>query len=509
MRRLLVAVLAVGLVASCSSGDDDDDDAGAGAPATEPGAEVEAAAEAGVLTDRECDTAALPVVSECFWLEVPENRAEPDSATVRLPVTVLQSPAADAAPDPVVYLHGGPGDDALSSAENWADDPILETRDVVLFDQRGGGLAEPSLTCPEVDAAIIARFETASSYEDDRTAREAAWQTCRDRLVGEGIDLDAYDSEAIADDLESLRLAMDVDQWNLFGVSYGTRIALTYMREYPDNVRTALLDSVVSPDSGGAAYFIESGDRAIAQLVDGCLADSACAAAFPDFATAVDRAYERMNTEPFRGEVDLGEAGGVIEIVIDGSDAIGGLFTALYEKDLIPLLPTVAEGIASGDYAAIPAIAQDGIPFAIAASDGAAISIACADTLRVLDEEDDEMIASPGRNTTLAVENADSFCDLWDVEPVSNAFHDPVTVDVPTMVVAGRYDPATPPAGSEAVAAALPNAVFAEWDGIGHGVLFSDAPCSEPAWLTWLADPSVPPDLACAADAPPPAFVAG
>jgi len=501
VRRPLVAVLAVGLVASCSSGGDDDDRT---PPAPPP------AAAPGAIEERECpDADQLPDTAVCSWVVVPENRDEPDGAEVRLAVVELYSTAPEPPNDVVVYLHGGPGGDATGSTSNWADDPILETRNVVLFDQRGSGLSEPALDCPEVDADILARFTAAGSYDDERASRADAWAACRERLVADGIDLDAYDSEAIADDLESLRLILGVEQWNLFGVSYGTRIALTYMREYPEHVRTALLDSVVAPAVGGVSYFVENGNSGIEQLVEGCLADTACAAAYPDFATAVDRAYEQLNAEPFTGEVDLGGEAGVVTVVVDGSDALAGLFAALYDYELIPLLPTVVEAIAAGDYSALPAIAQEGIAEATGFSDGATISVLCADSMPTFAEEDDAIIGAPGRNASLVIEVFDAYCDLWDVEPVGDGFHDPVTVDVPTMVVAGRYDPITPPAGGEAVAAALPNAGYAEWDGMSHGVLFSDAPCSEQQWLTWLADPTVPPDLACAADAVPPAFVAG
>lgn len=500
-RRALSVILAAAVVAgaACSGGDDD-----AAPVRTTTSAPVVAA---GTLLDRDClYDPPLAERATCHWVEVPEDRTRPEGRTVLLAVTVLHSRAATPEPDPVVYLHGGPGGDATPGARGWEGDAILDTRDIVLWDQRGTGASDPSLNCPEVDDDIVARFTRVAPYETERASREDAWRECRARLLDEGVDLDQYDTEASADDLESLRLALGVDEWNLLGVSYGTRLALAYLREYSEHVRTVLLDSVVPPGAGGIDHLVASAQRAVRQLVDGCAEVPACAAAHPDFATAVDRAFDQLEDRPFGGDVDLGPAaGGVKSLAIDGHDALAGLFTALYDKDLIVVLPSVVEAVARGDYSLIPAIAQQGIPFAVGFADGAAISVSCADNQAILDERDAELVAEPGRYAVLAAESADTFCELWDVEPVSDGFHDPVGADVPAMVTAGRYDPVTPPADSEAVARELPRAVYAEWDGVGHGVLFSGAPCAGDAYLR-LLETAEPPDLSCAADAPPPAF---
>ncbi|MGQ0825972.1 MAG: alpha/beta hydrolase [Actinomycetota bacterium] len=510
MRRLTALVCSVVLLVACSGDDDDSAEPDAvTTTTTEPEAEAEPAIEvtAGTLSDRECDyEPAIEIEHDCQFLEVPENWTAPDGPTVRLAVTVLHSPSADPLSDPVIYLHGGPGGDTVQRARHWLDDPFLEQRDVVLYDQRGSGLSEPSLDCPEVNEAIIDTFRSIEPFEDTLEKRRTAITECRDRLVDDGLDLNAYDSEASAADLESLRLALDVEQWNLLGVSYGTRLALTYMRSFPDAIRSALLDSVYPTDVGKAQGIIDSADRALTQLVDGCGADPACAARFPDFATALDRAFAQLNAEPFAGDVDLGEEnGGVIALEIDGYDALAGLFTALYDEALIPLLPDIVEDVAAGDYAIIPAIAQQGIPFATQFADGAALSIDCADNAGV-ESAIEPLLENPGRYQTLIVESGNTYCDLWDVEPTSPTYNEPVTVDLPALVFAGRYDPVTPPADSRSAADAIPNATFVEVDGIGHGVLYAD-PCGMEMYLAFLAEPTAPVDTACGEEHPGPVFV--
>jgi pimeloyl-ACP methyl ester carboxylesterase len=504
MRRLSVLLVTGLLVTACSGGDD-------AAKRSEVTTTTAAAPviTAGILSERECGYDP-PLAGEhaCYFLEVPEDHADPDGPKVRLAVTVLAATGPDPAAEPVVYLHGGPGGDTVRSAANWLDEPFLPDHDIVLYDQRGSGRSEPSLECPEVDDATRANFESLEPFEAAMAAQGAAIDACRERLVAAGTDLDAYDSEASAADLEALRLALDVPRWNLLGISYGTRLALTYMRSFPDSVRSAVLDSVYPTTVGKATAIIDAADRAMRQLTDGCVSDPECGAAFSDFATAIDRAQTRLDAEPYVGQVDLGaNNGGTITLRIDGNDAIAGLFTALYETTLIPLLPSIIEAVAGGDYSIIPTIAQQGIPFATQFADGAALSVDCADNAGVDVDATDSRLTNPGRFASIVVTNVNSHCARWDVEPTSPTYNEAVTLDVPVLVLAGRYDPVTPPADSRSAANDLPNATYVEADGVGHGVLYSGADCFLDMYVEYLGDPAASIDTMCGDDHPGPAFV--
>src|SRR5690606_12963773 len=121
----------------------------------------------------------------------------------------------------------------------------LVNRDLIVFDQRGMGLSQPSLDCPEVAAAVYTLLGQVQPPEVRREAAEAAHTTCYQRLTGAGIHLTQYNSAETAADINDLRLALGYDQVNLYGVSYGSRLALTAMRDYPHAVRSATLDSTV------------------------------------------------------------------------------------------------------------------------------------------------------------------------------------------------------------------------------------------------------------------------
>lgn len=503
MRRFLFLPVLILLLAACSSSSKSSEPSGDATTTTT----AKAIAYTPKLEPRECGLGdvKLPVKVTCSYLVVPEDRTKDNGRMVKLAVARLHSKATTPLPDPVVDLHGGPGGDGLSGIEGWSDAQFLEQRDMILYDQRGSGLSVPSLDCPEVNEAILERFTKTDSYEAELEERRTAVKACRDRLVADGVDLNQYDSEVSATDLDDLRKAMKVDKWNLLGVSYGTRLALTTMRSYPDGIRSVLLDSVYPTTVGGSQRQIDSGQRALDQLAQGCNENAKCKQANGDLSATLQKAYETLNSKPYSGQVDLGQPNGTIDLNINGDDAIGGLFTALYDHTLIPALPGIIKQISDGNYAIIPAIAQQGIPFATQFAEGAAMSIDCADSGAVDPEGTKKAVADPGQWAVVVGESSMTYCDIWDVEPLPASFNEPVVSDLPALVLAGTYDPVTPPADSKAAYEALTNATFGEVDGIGHGAISSNE-CAYDVYRAFVADPTQKPDTSCIPKQPPPAF---
>ncbi|MBO9322039.1 MAG: alpha/beta fold hydrolase, partial [Roseiflexus sp.] len=222
---------------------------------------------------------------ECGWLTVPENRAKPDNGReVRLHVAIFRSTRPNPPPDPIVYLEGGPGVDALERLPLVFDiwfRPFLANRDFILYDQRGTGYSTPSLACPELTKLSFDMLPMdIRAGESSRLWKEAALK-CHARLVAEGIDLKQYNTLTNAADLEDLRLALGYEQWNLLGSSYGTRLALTAMREYPQGIRSVVLDST-RPLQINESQTPADAERAFQTLFRGCAADPTCNAAYPD-----------------------------------------------------------------------------------------------------------------------------------------------------------------------------------------------------------------------------------
>lgn len=330
-----------------------------------------------------------------------------------------------------------------------------------------------------------------------------AYAACRARLVASGVDLDQYDSGTSAADIADLRRALGISSWNLFGVSYGTTLALTTMRAHPEGVRSAVIDSVYPLTvGGGPETVVASAERAFAKLYAGCAADPACDAAFPDVEQAVADVVAAYNADPHESVITDPLTGRRRPIAITGNDIVAGLFQALYDAALIPLLPSIIDQLRARQTGIIDVFAADGISGAVEAHEALTQSVECSDRA-AFPEDYAEAVAEHPEYAGLV---SPSVCEAWDVQPAPPGFNDPVTSDIATLVLAGEYDPITPPADSRGAADALGNATYVEFPGIGHGAVRSHE-CADGIFHAFLEAPGAPLDTSCAPTTGPPAWV--
>jgi pimeloyl-ACP methyl ester carboxylesterase len=451
------------------------------------------------------DTVTIEVT--CGFLTVPENRDDPTSDTIRLAVAYLHSPAPDARPDPVVELAGGPGFSSLDGVEGWSTSSILEHRDLILFDQRGLGFSEPNLDCPETNEAVWQVFATNDAPSADGEVMRASLDRCRSRLVAAGVDLDGYDTIQTAADVADLRLALGVDEWNLRGVSYGSAIAQAVLRYHPEGVRSVLLDSVVPADTAFSG--VERGEgalRAIGALADACAASASCTESFGDLRTLIADAAAALDAAPYEVAIADHDTGADRTVSIDGGDFYAGVFDLMYDAELLPVIPVAAQAIAGGDNSLIDAYASEGVAFLADQHEAMTFSVDCADRQALMDTAAVEpfFTAHPEMEWLVQLGAHELICPAWGVESNPAPFNELLTateVDVPVLVMAGAFDPVTPPDGSRRVAEALglelvllPNA--------GHGAVGLD--CGRAIWFAFLDDPTAPPDTSCVAEQAPP-----
>lgn len=178
--------------------------------------------------------------ARCGFLVVPESRSGPSDRTIRLVVAVIPAVAAASAPEPLVYLTGGPGGIALFEAHQLVQAGFNSNQDLVLMNQRGTYLSEPALTCPVIDEFNKRLRSLRYDAESIRREHLAATRACREQLAAQGIDLGTYNTTENAADFADLQRALGHERWNVFGVSYGSSLALTLMRDHPDGIRSRL-----------------------------------------------------------------------------------------------------------------------------------------------------------------------------------------------------------------------------------------------------------------------------
>src|SRR5215831_6651999 len=223
----------------------------------------------------ECRLPKLAQAAQCGTLEVPENRAQPDGRKLGIFVAVLPANTLSPKPDPLVILAGGPGQ-AASTLGPFASlfSDVRRTRDIVLIDQRGTGRSSP-LTCKSL------KPEWRADFESDINPLPKA-KACVAELQSAGVDPAQYTTTAWVDDLEAVRKALGYARLNLWGGSYGTRVALEYLRRHPDRVRTLILDGVAPPSMKITLDVWTTRDAALTQIIAACRASKECVAAHPD-----------------------------------------------------------------------------------------------------------------------------------------------------------------------------------------------------------------------------------
>jgi pimeloyl-ACP methyl ester carboxylesterase len=444
----------------------------------------------------------------CGYLTVPENRDDPAGNYANLAVAILHASGTRPRQDPILYLEGGPGGSALADPDYWLESLLHTSRDIILLDQRGTGYSLPSLDCPEVDAYDAGEDTGYESTLD-------AYRACRDRLVLDGVDLTQYNSAASAADVEALRLALGYDEWNLYGVSYGTRLALTVMRDFPDGVRAVVLDSVYPPNAPGYTEDAANSIAAIETLIQGCADDEECAAAFPSLRRRFYRVVADLNASPV--EIDGYET--------TGDDLVNFLFNALYDTALIPYLPlviyaaseenyepwTVLDEYANGDEFSAPAAGaaarprQDGEPPANDAdAQGMFYSVECNEAVVFGDyARAAELVADyPAAITEgllASLEETFAICDLWGAGEAAAVEHRPVSSELPALILAGEYDPVTPARWARLAQETLPNSFYVEMPRGGHGVSFVDE-CGQRVVRAFLNRPDQRPATSCMED---------
>ncbi len=446
---------------------------------------------------------------KCGYLVVPEDYQNPTGATIRLGVAIIPSDVADVAPDPLILLQGGPGGSTIDTyAEILAgDNQIAPNRDLILFDQRGTLYAEPVLSCPEVFDLTIETLDQDLTYaEGDRLFREAM-QACRTRLVAEGIDLSAYDSFQNAADVAALREALGYDQVNLYGVSYGTTLALHTMRNHPAGIRSVILDAVSPPSMNFLNDVARSQDRAFSELFQACANDLACNSAYPDLENIFFDLVDQLNAAPASIRMTDQETGMTYDALLDGDALFDGIFQMLYSSEILPALPKIIYDAHNGTYDALSRILSL-VVLDRSMSYGMYFSVVCAEDADFdLDDLNVDgvrpFIAESGR---LDAESLLDTCTLWNVESLGSQADQPVVSDIPTLVLSGNFDPITPPAYGQIAADTLPQSYVYTFPNTAHGAALSDD-CPNQIIRDFLDDPTIAPDAGCITTLAPPDFI--
>ena len=441
---------------------------------------------------------------ECGYLIVPEDRTHPERM-IRLHVAIIVSHSSSPTPDPVVYLNGGPGAHTLAAVDYFATqfEDILDQRDLILFDQRGVGYSEPALDCPEIMADILAHMEADFDPATELTNYRAALTECWARLTADGVNLSAYNSAVSAADLDDLRQALGYETWNLLGVSYGTRLALTAMRDFGSDggIRSVILDSVFPPQVDARAVASADIDRAFNLMFSRCAANEGCNKAYPDLKTRFYQLVDDLNHEPITVFVTDPETRTTYHVPFNGYDLIDTLYKMMYNADQIITLPRLLTRLERNSTSAISDWLTDWLRQPDYTSLGMTYSTQCAEEFPFNDLAQFEASLEglpPQLADFIRIKGDDvaTICDLWPVEAADPLETEPISSDIPTLLLSGDYDPVTPPSFARDTAVYLSRAYTFEFEGQSHGVITSSE-CGMDLIVAFLDQPDAPPNSSC------------
>jgi pimeloyl-ACP methyl ester carboxylesterase len=434
---------------------------------------------------------------ECGWVDVLRDAARPDGKSIRLWIARIKATGPRKS-DPILYINGGPGIATVDAILPELDSvkaltAMRASRDIILFDQRGSGRSEESL-CPRLLKQLNAVSEQGLSPAVEADRGRALFVGCRQELAAKDIDVNAYTTDATVRDMEAIRQALGVEQWNLLSVSYGSIVALHAMRTYPATLRSVILNSPYPPNSVSWAEQASIAAAAYSAVDRACGKQPKCRAHFGALVPKLEATLARLEANPLR----------------DGDRKITGrlfaqaLWPLAVQSSTVRFVPLAIHRAHAGDAATIKGLVRT---FAGGETWGdyspaQTFAIMCHESGRTRDWYARARRLYPALVPDAPDDSMDRTCAAFRPGFVAPEFFAPVASDIPTLLYAGSLDAATPVVDAYQAMRFLSHATLVEVDGASHAPLGRDE-CTRGIAVDFLDRPEVAPDLSCISARPP------
>ena len=401
--------------------------------------------------------------ARCGTLVTPEDPASPDGNTIEIRVAVVPALDLDPRPDPVVPIAGGPGGSSIEmyATQRGAFEALRRTRDILLVDQRGTG--ESSLMDCESDDELVQ-----GSYSDELTIELT--QECLEQLPH---DPRFFTTSVAVRDLETVREALGYPSLNLYGVSYGTRVAQHYARRYPETTRTVVIDGVIPSGLAlGPDIALES-QQALDEVFARCAEEPACNEAFPELDKTLARVLSELSDNPVDILLPSPISGSPDELTVSDAELAVAIRLLLYDPNSIALIPLMISEAGKGNLTPLSAAFQmvaESLSGSMAV--GMHNSVVCTEDVPFYDDESidysalDDSYMGPDQLSALK-----AICSVWPSGILDDGFREPLRYDGPVLLLSGDADPITPPDYAVEAMGALRNARHIALTNQGHGVI--------------------------------------
>jgi pimeloyl-ACP methyl ester carboxylesterase len=462
-------------------------------------------AAAGVPIVPRFEPAACPAIpvkalanASCGFLVVSEDRSEPTGGTIRLIVAIVPARSARPQLDPVVYLAGGPGGIALNEADLAVAIGLNQDRNLILMDQRGTLYSEPALTCPEVDRFFVRGLGLALDDPATQSLHAAAARACYLRWAATGRNLSAYNTTENAADFADLRMALGINEWNVFGTSYGTNLALSLMREHPEGIRSVVLDSVEPPSVVNVGSFWGNARKGFDNLFGACAQKPGCWSGQAGLSETFTRLVRELETHPVTTSVIPEKDKPPAKVVIDGGKLVNWLVDMSFATADYQYVPEWIGELAKGD--------PEKIALSIAKpvmttpegyiGYGLTYGVICSEWVPYESESDvlaqgrfafpdyPHSVLAPAVHFTYVYDD----CRGWKVRKGPVAQRSVTRSNIPTLILSGGFDAITPSGWGQIAAQTLPHSTVLVIPAVGH-FASHESPRAQCAIASFLTDP--------------------
>jgi pimeloyl-ACP methyl ester carboxylesterase len=444
---------------------------------------------------------------QCASLSVPEDWREPDGVKIQIMAAIVKTPSENSKPDPVLVFLGNPGFGTyIAYALPFLFEGAILDRDYIIIDQRGTGNSQPSIDCPELNSLSNVLNANLSLQEANDQLVEAS-SACAQRVRGSGVDLTKYTTADTAADLEKLRQALGISQWNIYSFINGSRLALTMMREYPHGIRSVVLDSPVPLQVNPAAEWGANVVTALDNLFQSCAADIQCFKAFPNLKQTFFDLLGQLDAQPIQVEVADLNSGERYKVMLDSERLmtfILGALVAVNDRETLPEIPRMIYQLQNGKTEAISRLMgryPDNLPSSAMGQWKDCNEEFSFFTLSQVTTTNDQIDIHLQKYFNTQAEGSFLACEAWKTPGINAVENQAVSSGVPSLLMAGELDWLEPPSWAELAANTLRSSTVVTFSGAGQVVSMSGqwTACSHQIVGEFLEDPSQKPNTSCAA----------
>jgi len=432
----------------------------------------------------------------CYLIPVLKNTLNPSSGKIYI-AAVLTPSLNKTNEKPLLYLHGGPGIATVENVPRYLKSKtwklLREKRSIIFFDYRGTGFSEPAL-CPDMNDSLSNFSKINSSESAKQVYRISLYKKCRNQLLADGIEVSSFNSSQLADDAEAIRKAMRINSWSVYGVSYGTTVALNLLRNHSKPINSIILDSPFPPNAPWLDY-VRPFDTCFKVLEKNISDNPITLSHFPSIRKDFKNAIARLNMKPVKLQSNKDAKG----YYYNGTDFAWSIWNAMLNPKSIPFVPLAIHEVGIGNDSILSKWVEafnDPNSFG-KTSDPQKYAIGCYETRPRKYEDSIRYLFSKYPDFyPFLVEFGGELCNAWQPVWASPEIFKPVVSNVPVLILAGEYDPVCPPLFGEITSKTLSKSTLIIVPSASHAAIHADD-CLRKIADDFLLRPKLKPNFVC------------